>query len=152
MTTYYLRTHISPAIVPSYLTAPPFSAHVADDADADINLPCSLLFFPSGSTSRYGTCRPLTDNEKTRYRHAVDDGRVTGRKPLAAPGSADPMKGPDMLAWRPEVRIASFVPHGKLAQENRFARGTSRAMTACDRTSATGQMHGGSMQRGTHSR
>lgn len=48
------------------------------------------------------------------------------------------MKGNDLLAWKPEVRMATYVPYGKLAQEGKLAQGTTREMG--------GGVRGGSMR------
>lgn len=71
-------------------------------------------------------CRPLSTTEQSKYAAAMDDGGSTGRKRVAMPGAADPAKGPDMLAWRPEVRVPQFVPRGGMAQENRVKGSTLR--------------------------
>ncbi|GIL63833.1 hypothetical protein Vafri_17825 [Volvox africanus] len=65
------------------------------------------------------TYKPLTGDEQVKYRRAFDDTGIHGRRVLEIPGSQDPAKGPDMLYWKPEMRVAQFVPHGGLAQEGR---------------------------------
>ncbi|EFJ42406.1 hypothetical protein VOLCADRAFT_97481 [Volvox carteri f. nagariensis] len=66
------------------------------------------------------TYKPLTGDEQAKYRRAFDDTGIHGRRVVPLPGSDDPVKGPDMLQWKPEARVAQFVPRGGLAQEGRI--------------------------------
>ncbi|EFJ53000.1 hypothetical protein VOLCADRAFT_120136 [Volvox carteri f. nagariensis] len=66
------------------------------------------------------TYKPLTGDEQAKYRRAFDDTGIHGRRVVPVPGSDDPAKGPDMLQWKPEARVAQFVPRGGLAQEGRI--------------------------------
>lgn len=90
---------------------------------------CKLCIMP---------CRPLSSQEAVRYSQSLHDGRPTGRRVLTPPGSQDPLKGKDLLAWKPEVRMATYVPHGKLAQEGKLAQGTTRELGGTSR--GTGRM------------
>ncbi|GFR42717.1 hypothetical protein Agub_g3641 [Astrephomene gubernaculifera] len=71
--------------------------------------------------------KPLTEVEQVKYSRAFDDRGTRGRKTVPMPGGDDPSKGPDLLHWRPEVRVGQFVPHGGLAQEGRVKGSTLRA-------------------------
>ncbi|GLC33993.1 hypothetical protein PLESTB_000826500 [Pleodorina starrii] len=73
--------------------------------------------------------RPLTDDEQVKYRRAFDDTGIHGRRVVQVPGSQDPAKGPDMLYWKPDMRVAQFVPHGGLAQEGRLKGAKLRGTT-----------------------
>mmetsp|Transcript_26064 Transcript_26064/g.56910 ORF Transcript_26064/g.56910 Transcript_26064/m.56910 type:complete len:419 (-) Transcript_26064:740-1996(-) len=65
------------------------------------------------------TYRPLTAVETRVLSRAFDDAGKTGRRTLVVPGSQAPDKGLDLLHWKPETRISSFVPYAGLSQEAR---------------------------------
>jgi hypothetical protein len=72
--------------------------------------------------------RPLSEVEKDRTARCFDDGRVQGRRAVAAPG-AGAAEAEQLLAWRPNVRVGQFVPRGGLAQEGRYKNSTLRAIS-----------------------
>ncbi|KAG1656324.1 hypothetical protein FOA52_006655 [Chlamydomonas sp. UWO 241] len=63
------------------------------------------------------TYRPLADAEKSALAKGYDDGRHHERRHNQAPGQDGPQTGPDMLAWKPEVRVGTYIPFAGLAQQ-----------------------------------
>jgi hypothetical protein len=65
--------------------------------------------------------------ESRVFSKALDDGSGLGkgRGSIGIPGAQGHGKGLGMLHWKPEERIGSHVPFGKLAQEGRHPKGTT---------------------------
>ena len=76
--------------------------------------------------------RPLSEAETGKYAKAFDDSGSRGRKALPVPGTDALSKGKslDLLMWKPDLRVAQFVPRGGLAQENRTKGSTLRGARA----------------------
>ena len=78
------------------------------------------------------TYKPLAVSEATTLSRSYDDSRHYSKRHVPVPQSGGPTQGPQMLHWRPETRIAQFVPHGGLAQVARTSRLVSKSVESAD--------------------
>lgn len=91
---------------------------------------------PSGPTTLHRndnlyahmTYKPLQAIEMMVLSKSLDDTRHFSKRHCPVPQAVGPGKGRDMLHWKPEQRIASYVPFAGLAQERR----TSRLVASAD--------------------